>query len=850
MKTLLLILGCAGLITAQPGLLLNESDFLRIQELTGREKWAADARSAIIRGVDGFPQSHLDRFGLKTLEVPAEGGQWTHWYVCPAHGVRLAYRAPNTHRCPIDNRTYSGWPYDQVIYSNRNDDLAAKARDLALAFRFTGKREYGEKAATILKLYADKYLTWRLHDKDNKTATSGARAYAQTLDESIWLIPMSWAYDLLSGTDLLTQDERVKIERDLLRACADTVLRYDAGVSNWQSWHNAGIAAVGFALKDQALISRAIDGKSGFRFQMKQSVVDEGFWYEGAWGYHFYALDALVQTAEMAGRNGVDLWGSEPALTSLFKAPLLLTFADGSLPAFNDSGTVNLFTLDRLYEAAWARTGDAALLAALGRRPRGRDALIWGAAELPVVEAAAVLESKVFPDSGYAVLRAPGSDHALMMKFGPHGGGHGHYDKLGFVSFANGGPQAVDPGTQPYAAPTHATWDLTTIAHNTLVLDEKQQAAATGKLLWFQTGDQFAAASADAGPAYANAKLTRTLFITPEYAVDLAEARTNDNAEHVIDWAYHNYGSVSADGLAMAPWSGFGKTNGYQHLTGNKAAETGDLWQATFDGTPRSPVNYGGTYASVSGIQVKYEVSSEQSYSGRFSGRITYTFGANGYFLCSTPVLTGAPKAMPVSLSAWVMGDGSGNKLSLRINDASDERWVVVVGPVNWTGWRRVEVSGLEKWTHYLGDDNGVFDAPARTIHVDLGSVSGAPPSGVLYIDDITLTFADGSTYLAADFEVPYRSLRVTMLPEAGTTVVTGEGLGPDLTKPVPYVLARRKAGSARFVALLEPFGNAAVVSRFSEPEAGVLVVESAGWKDTIRLSADGVTYVREMIGQ
>ena len=218
--------------------------------------------------------------------------------------------------------------------------------------------------------------------------------------------------------------------------------------------------------------------------------------------------------------------------------------------------------------------------------------------------------------------------------------------------------------------------------------------------------------------------------------------------------------------------------------------------------------------------------------------------------LCSTPVLTGAPKAVPVSLSAWVMGDGSGNKLSLRINDASDERWVVVVGPVNWTGWRRVEVSGLEKWTHYLGDDNGVFDAPARTIHVDLGSVGGVPPSGVLYIDDITLTFADGSTYLAADFEVPYRSLRVTMLPEAGTTVVTGEGLGPDLTKPVPYVLARRKAGSARFVALLEPFGNAAVVSRFSEPEAGLLVVESAGWKDTIRLSADGVTYVREMIGQ
>ena len=42
------------------------------------------------------------------------------------------------------------------------------------------------------------------------------------------------------------------------------------------------------------------------------------------------------------------------------------------------------------------------------------------------------------------------------MKFGPHGGGHGHYDKLGLVSYAFGGTLAVDPGTQSYTAPTHA----------------------------------------------------------------------------------------------------------------------------------------------------------------------------------------------------------------------------------------------------------------------------------------------------------------------------------------------------------------------------------------------------------
>ena len=43
----------------------------------------------------------------------------------------------------------------------------------------------------------------------------------------------------------------------------------------------------------------------------------------------------------------------------------------------------------------------------------------------------------------------------LALKFGPRGGGHGHYDKLNFVTYANGSTMALDPGTQSYAAPTH-----------------------------------------------------------------------------------------------------------------------------------------------------------------------------------------------------------------------------------------------------------------------------------------------------------------------------------------------------------------------------------------------------------
>ena len=175
-----------------------------------------------------------------------------------------------------------------------------------------------------------------------------------------------------------------------------------------------------------------------------------------------------------------------------------------------------------------------------------------------------------------------------MMKFGPHGGGHGHYDKLGLVSYALGGPLAIDPGTQSYTAPTHATWDQTTIAHNTLSVDESQQREATGQLLWFQQGEGFTAVSATAGPAYPQATLKRTLFTTNEYTLDISEAAAADSQDHLFDWAYHNPGIPKTD-LELTPWSSFRKAAGYQHLTNNQAGETSANWALTFDGTAPPP---------------------------------------------------------------------------------------------------------------------------------------------------------------------------------------------------------------------------------------------------------------------
>lgn len=824
---------------AQPHLLLGPEDFARINEIAAGPKWAADARAAIVRVAQEWPQSHLTRFGLKELALPPDGGQWSQWYVCPVHGVSLQYTAPNTHTCPLDKKTWTGWPYDQVIYTRRHSELSNAARDNALAYQLTGERAYAEAAAWILKQYAEKYLTYPIKDTNNRNAASGARATAQTLDESVWLIPLAWSYDLLSGSDVLPAAERAAIETNLLRAAAGVIRRYDAGVSNWQSWHNAAIGAAGFALDDRALIDAAIDGKSGFRFQMERSVLGEGFWYEGAWGYHFYALDPLVQLAEMAARNGTDLW-TDSRLRDLFAAPLRLTFADGSLPAFNDSKPQSLYDQARLYEHAFARYGDELFAAVAAQRTRARDALLWGVPELP---GASLAEQRaaVFEEAGYAVLRAPWGDHAVTMKFSPHGGGHGHYDKLGIISFALGGVLGTDPGTQSYAAPTHNSWDKTTVAHNTVVIDEKSQAEATGKLLWQDLTDQYSAARADAGSAYPQVALERTMLVTPEYAVDVFKAASRDGKSHRIDWVYHNAGQASAS-PDLADYTEFGKANGYQHLTENRAAVTGADWSATFDGRPRTPVTYASVYASTANVSGKFEHSMDEAAAGLFSGKLSYDFRGDGYLLFSSTITKALPDAIPSGLRLMLFGDGSGHKLTLRFNDATDERFVAAVGPVDWRGWKEIEVREPSKWSHYLGNNDGVIDLPLRSSTLEVARVADGPPAGAFYVDDISVVYADTAPVVVADFELRMRNLRLWMLGGPDTTVVAGHGLGPDLLTPVPYVMARRIGDAAEFVTLLEPYAGSAAVVRFERTLEGEFVVQGADFEDRFRFGDTGVT--------
>lgn len=96
---LAVVLLAAGFITtalsaqAQPHLLLDRSDFARLNQLAQSRPWAANQRQAILAEADAFPASHKERFGLTSLELPPKGGHWRHCYASAIElGDKVTYR--------------------------------------------------------------------------------------------------------------------------------------------------------------------------------------------------------------------------------------------------------------------------------------------------------------------------------------------------------------------------------------------------------------------------------------------------------------------------------------------------------------------------------------------------------------------------------------------------------------------------------------------------------------------------------------------------------------------------------------------------------------------------------------
>ncbi|MFI5380589.1 MAG: heparinase II/III family protein [Tepidisphaerales bacterium] len=549
-----------------PCLLITASQVTAIKQRLPNDTEAMATLDAI--------QKRIDASLGKTIELPPRGDNWHHWYVCPEHGNRLKTGRKIgpwqwEHICPVGGETLKGDPskpqtdFDGCCLAAVHTGLVSEARDAGLLFQITGDARYAKHAAGILLAYAAKYESYPLHNIRNElNKIGGGRVGCQTLDESVWLIPTAQAADLI-WTTLFEADRKTLANHLFLPAARDVILPHKMGIHNIQCWKNSGVGLAGILLGDDKLIEAAIDDPArGLRAQLAKGIIDDGAWEEGAWGYHFYTMNAIYPLA-LAIRNtqrDVDI----DRYHKMFLAPILMADPRGTLPPFSDSTEASPNGSANLYRGAYEFFKDPALLPLAARGTGGLNSLLYGPVPAPAVANPAP-RSANFTSAGQAILCRGTSPDAtwIALRYGPHGGGHGHPDKLGFHLVARGENLVIDPGITSYGSKLHYGWYRTSIAHNTLVVDEKDQKPATGKCLAFGSAGGVDYAMMEAGPIADGVRAIRSAVLIDENLLVIVDQVTADKP-HMLDIAWHERGTWLTR-PAGTPWTS-PKKPGYDQL--------------------------------------------------------------------------------------------------------------------------------------------------------------------------------------------------------------------------------------------------------------------------------------------
>lgn len=545
---------------ARPFVLVNSNELATLRTELSQSGWKQDAyhkgNAPDFVGGGHAIRPNADLWLNRAITIPARGGHY-HWFFC-ADGTRLTMPTnqlfvAGPYQCSSCGKTYSGEQYESAVRRLAHGWLSVAARDLALVAAIERKPEYAAKAGEILSKYAAAY------PGPHTSNTEGGMIY-QSLDESMWVIPLAQAFDLIH--DQLTATQQHKIST-FLNTAADGIQRCGTG-GNWGSWHLSAVGVVGYATGDIDLVNWATQA---FKAQIRDQLGDDGLWTESVQTYHFFPLQAFQYFAETAWHAGVDLyhWEGKPgkSLAAMFIAPLDYAYPNLQLAAIND-GWFQSYLPPDAYELArhrlpdsrfeWVlsrsyavgvQSADTAHGAPFGVWRNSLYAFLFGRA-LPASVPAPTARSVNFPVLGICILRAT-NGAMLTFDYGPLLG-HGQPDKMGITLFAEGHLWAADYGTPGYGAEI-LPWYKSTFAHNTIVVDDCDQSPTKENAADLWLGDAWLeAARSTTTNAYAKVTHVRTVVRLGDCFIIRDQLSSQDT--HDYDFYLHAEGRLKLDGTS------------------------------------------------------------------------------------------------------------------------------------------------------------------------------------------------------------------------------------------------------------------------------------------------------------
>lgn len=351
-----------------------------------------------------------------------------------------------------------------------------------------------------------------------------------------------------------------------------------------------------FEMTGGDLVREALDGPAGIRQFLLNAYGPDGIYYENTYTYHVHALKVMLP-AMLALRGYRDPAGyrPDPWLTptprsgafdlrrALAAYPAAVRGFDRFLRADyrgvpdNDSfGDLLADQSAYLHMTSWrlmGRRADGAVARAILGRNGGQERterlgcdrfffdnyLLFGG-RLPASRGGERLSSEA-AGSGFAVLRHGAA--SLHMSWDEPRQYHSHADQLGIQFFSHGREMLVDLGYMGAGHPMRHVWLDRTIAHNTVVIDGRNQRAwpdaPAGRLLRFHASRTCAVAEAESAGCHGKARRYRRLVAlvgvgaSEHYAVDLFHVEGGRRHDYAL---LANGDRCDVRGVAQLPMPG------------------------------------------------------------------------------------------------------------------------------------------------------------------------------------------------------------------------------------------------------------------------------------------------------
>ena len=590
--------------------------------------------------------------------VPKTGiANWFLYYYCPKCSVQLEFNRMNGHyhKCPACGQVFTGEPYDSTWWGIINSRNYTAAFKMGLLYLVTKEETYAKKAISIMTEYSKYYKDYEVHGDIpyNGPGKSGA----QTLDEANFLRSFAMTYDLLS--DVMTKAEQTFIRDGMLLPGAEFLMEHRHNqLHNHEVIINSAIAIIGLIFHMDSYVKFAVYEPYGLLYQLEHGMLSNHMWFEGAFGYHFYALTSFFAYEKFA-LHTPHSHISHPNYKDMME--LLVDYLEPGfrIPMLNDTNYGHTSSSLYLYEFAYREMGGEKLLYILNQLYKNEkrdnmEAFIYGVDELPSCSYSFKNYHVDEGLSGNTILRGSNGRY-LLFKHDSYGGEHDHYDRLDISYLAYGKRISPDLGTTGYGALMHYDYYKNTGSHNTVMIGEENQAPVNAVLKRYEELDGVIYAEAEADwtvpytmpdsftivqwkeEYYRSVKMTRKIAWTDDYFAEVFLV-TGADTDLAIDWVMH----VSGENLLTfngRPADGFSIKKPFKHLHSVKETiADGSIVTAYQDGEVTTHVfgyGFGQTVFSAKGpdnpsvSDINYRI--ERSFGGEaiFAHVITTSDGAS-----------------------------------------------------------------------------------------------------------------------------------------------------------------------------------------------------------------------------